>query len=396
MKILFISPSFYPATFYGGPIFSLYNSTRCLSKNGIQVYVSTTNCDGTSKMKVKPNIYLKLEPNLNVKYYGLGTSKGFSFWMYLLLWQDMIGKDIVYLVSIFSPPTPLVIFLNIFFRKPIIISARGQLGDWSLKQGNRFKKLWLKIFINPIASKITWEATSISEKEMILRVYPEAYVEVIPSIINADEFQNLTDRVLNKKVTDYSIYKKLSRRDFTGKRVIISMGRLHKVKGFDILIEAMKIVKDQVKVEDCVLLIAGEDFGERKNLEDLIDKLELQERVFLVGMIEGEDKKEFLKNADVFALASHHENFGIVYAEALAAGIPIIASENTPWQDSEKFNFGKWVATTPNKFAEAIGELLNSDVKVIGNNGTHYVEKNFSCASVFQKFNSLIKKILLD
>ncbi len=60
-------------------------------------------------------------------------------------------------------------------------------------------------------------------------------------------------------------------------------------------------------------------------------------------------------------LASHHENFGMVYAEALAAGTPVVASTNTPWQDVEKYNCGKWVENTPEKFAKAINEILNSD-----------------------------------
>ena len=59
------------------------------------------------------------------------------------------------------------------------------------------------------------------------------------------------------------------------------MGSLQKVKGFDILIKAVN------EVRSSMLLIAGEDFGERKNLELLIDKFGLKEKVFLVGMIEG-------------------------------------------------------------------------------------------------------------
>ena len=153
------------------------------------------------------------------------------------------------------------------------------------------------------------------------------------------------------------------------------MGRLQKVKGFDILIEAISKVQRMRISSDVMLLIAGEDFGERKNLEQLIDKLGLKEKVFLVGMIEGLDKIEFLRNADVFALASHHENFGMVYAEALATGTPVVASRNTPWQDVEKYNCGKWVENTPDKFAEAIDEILDSDSLQLGKNGYEYIKR---------------------
>lgn len=405
MTLLVISPSFYPATYYGGPIFSLYNSVISLTKNGLQIFVSTTNCNGKKKLKVEVNKFLELEKNLFVKYYSSGTESGFSLRMFLTLWKDIKGKDCIYLVSIFSPPTPLVIFLNLFFRKPLILSPRGQLGEWCLNQGNHFKKLWLKLFNNPIANKITWEATSLSEKEMIKKVYPEARVEVIPPVINVEEFQNEKDKVEKEKVKDYTIYEKLTsgalvpmRRDEpeAQKKIIVSMGRLHKVKGFDILIEAIGMIERLVPnlFRDLVLLIAGEDFGERKNLEDLIDKLGLKERVFLVGMIEGEDKKEFLRNADVFVLASHHENFGIVYAESLASGVPVIASRNTPWQDVEKYNCGKWINNTPEDFARAITEILAGDLAQMGENGKKYIEENFSSDAIVKKYSQIFETIL--
>lgn len=434
IKIILISPSFYPATYYGGPIFSLFNITKCLAKNDIKIFVVTTNCNGNKKLDVVANKFLESEKNLFIKYYGGGSEKGFSIRMYLALWKDIIGKDLIYLVSIFSPPTPLVLLLNIFFRKPLILSARGQLGDWCLGQGNIFKKLWLKIFITPIANKITWEATSQSEKEMVLKVYPKARVVVIPAVINVEEFQvrsekqgvNGEKQEVRSNEKDYSIYAKLTGKKFEGKKIIVSMGRLHKVKGFDILINAVNELRNSMvtkfqpeadqpladKVQepvpnsvrdsklvpnlfrDLVLLIAGEDFGERKNLEELINRLELNEKVFLVGNIEGEDKKEFLRNADVFALASHHENFGIVYAEALASGIPIVASRNTPWQDIEKLNCGKWVDNSSEEFAAAITEIIKSNTQQMGINGWELVCERFSGDVIINKYNLLFNSLL--
>lgn len=167
------------------------------------------------------------------------------------------------------------------------------------------------------------------------------------------------------------------------------MGRLHKVKGFDILISSMSNVQRQ----DVILFIAGEDFGEKKNLEEMIDKLGLREKVFLIGSIEGSEKIGFLRNADVFALASHHENFGMAYAEALAAGTPVIASRNTPWQEVEKFNCGKWVENTPQKFADAINELLNSDPVQMEKNGSGYINEYFNWENLADKFVQKIKQI---
>lgn len=405
MKILFISPSYYPATYYGGPIISLYSLTQCLAKIGIKVFVSSTNCNGKKKLDVVTNRYIQLNENLFTKYYSGGSESGFSVRMYLSLWKDFIGKDIIYLVSVFSPPTPLVIFLNYFFRKPMILSARGQLGEWCLNQGNSFKKLWLKVFISPVAKQIVWEATSLSEKEMITKVYPKARVEVIPPIINVEEFQVQSSLVQGSTVQsferDYSIYEKLTGKKFEGKKIIVSMGRLHKVKGFDILIEAVELVRSsklvvekEMQSQDVVLLIAGEDFGEKQKLDWMIDKLGLNEKVFLVGKIEGAEKIEFLRNADLFALASHHENFGIVYAEALASGIPVIASSKTPWEEVEKYNCGKWVNNTPEAFAEATKEILRKNIFEMGQRGRQLISSNFSSDIILKKYDTLFQNLL--
>jgi glycosyltransferase involved in cell wall biosynthesis len=260
------------------------------------------------------------------------------------------------------------------------------------------------VFIQPFINYAYWNLTSIEEERAVLELYPAAKTFVTPNIVDLSIFSKSP---LEK---DKSYFNKYTATSCEDKCIIVSMGRLHKVKGFDILIEAFDKVQaclplrqDQasppvrrVKVneQDIVLLIAGEDFGERKNLEQLIDKLQLKDKVFLVGMIEGKDKIEFLRNADLFALASHHENFGIVYAEALAAGIPVIASRNTPWEEVEKYNCGKWVNNTPEDFVNAIIRLLNTDLKLMGENGRKFITENFSCDATIKKYQAMFNTIL--
>ena len=408
MQLVFIAPSFFPSTYYGGPIYSTYELATALKKTGVDVRVITTNANGNEKLKIKTGTFHKLENELPVKYYKSLDSRGTSLSMILNLKKEIKEADIVYLISIFSPPTPFVIRLCKTLNKPLIISPRGQLGKWCLEQGSPFKKLWLRLFIssrrNPIHRVKTeqpfnhpepfdelragsvegqsinplfyWHLTSEKEQQSVLAVYPTANTFVIPNGVNEEMFS------LNDKPKDRTFYNKYTGFDCTDKKIVISMGRLQRVKGFDILIEAIGMIEKQ----NVVLLIAGEDFGEMNKLDWMIEKSGLKEKVFLIGMIEGKEKIEFLRNADVFALPSHHENFGIVYGEALAAGTPIVASKNTPWQDVEKHKCGKWVENTPEKFAEAIIDILNSDIEQMGNNGSKFIKENFSLDNIASDF----------
>jgi len=387
MKILFVSPSFHPATYYGGPIYSVFNLAKGLMKQQVDIKVVTTNANGKEKVKLKPGIFHLLENELHVKYYSALNSKGASLSMALNLWKDIKETDLVYLVSVFSPPTPLSIIFCRLFSKPLIISPHGQLGEWSLKSGSRFKKLWLKVFIKPIINKLYWHLTSFEEKRDILELFPSAQTFVVPNGINLGDFPN------QNKLKDRSFFNKYAKTECKEKRIIVSMGRLHKIKGFDILIDAFdNLIKQN---HDLLLLIAGEDFGQKKELEKLINEKKLTNRIYFIGHIAGEEKVNFLSNADVFALSSYYENFGMVYAEAFAAGTPIVASKNTPWEEVEKYNCGKWVDNTPRKFAEAIKEILSSNYEEMGRRGARYVEENFDCDKIASSFKDQIERIIL-
>jgi glycosyltransferase involved in cell wall biosynthesis len=388
MKLLLISPSFYPAIHYGGPIYSTYELAKSLKKTGVDVRVITTNANGNEKLKIKTGTFHKLENELPVKYYKSLDSRGTSLSMILNLKKEIKEADIVYLISIFSPPTPFVIRLCRKMNKPLIISPRGQLGKWCLEQGNRIKKIWLDTFIKQHLDILNWHTTAKIEENEVKIIYPTAKTFIVPNGIDTLLF---SDKNIKKDKTFYNTYSSI---DCTTKNIIISMSRIHRKKGFDILIEAFNILLKENP--DCLLFIAGEDFGERNYLLNIISLKNLSAKVFLIGPIEGEEKLNFLKNADVFALPSHNENFGIVYGEALAAGTPVIASTNTPWQDVEKFNCGKCVDNTPDKFAKAINEILNSDIVQMGKNGSIYIEDNFSWRKIGRNFKMKIDQILSE
>lgn len=102
---------------------------------------------------------------------------------------------------------------------------------------------------------------------------------------------------------------------------IVAAGRLHPKKGFDVLVAALARLRDQGLAFDCE--IAGEG-DERARLEGLIAQHGLGDRVRLVGW--RDDVPAFLATGDVFAFPSHQEGFPLVLLEAMAVGLPAVAS----------------------------------------------------------------------
>lgn len=120
-----------------------------------------------------------------------------------------------------------------------------------------------------------------------------------------------------------------------GKKLALFMGRVHPKKGCDLLIEAFaKVLAER---SEWHLVIAGPDqVGWQKKLQHQAARLGIASRITWTGMISGSMKWGALRAAEVFVLPSHQENFGIVVAEALAAGTPTLISRKVNiWREVE-------------------------------------------------------------
>lgn len=137
-------------------------------------------------------------------------------------------------------------------------------------------------------------------------------IEIIPNGIDLKRFENL-DR--------QNCRQKLGLKD---EFVIMTVARLEKVKGIEYLIKAISR-SDLPRRSDLLILIVG-DGSERRNLENLAEKLGLREKVKFLGQIFNEKIPEYLAAADCFVLPSLKEGFGIAILEAQAAGLPVIGT----------------------------------------------------------------------
>jgi len=132
-----------------------------------------------------------------------------------------------------------------------------------------------------------------------------------------------------------------------GKRLILFLGRIHPKKGCDLLIRAFAQVLKEAPAGEAFspplhLVIAGPDqAGWAEQLEALAASLHISDKITWTGMLTGEIKLGALRSAEVFALPSHQENFGIAVVEALGCGVPVLITNKVNiWREIEEDGAG--------------------------------------------------------
>lgn len=125
-----------------------------------------------------------------------------------------------------------------------------------------------------------------------------------------------------------------------GRRYLLFMGRIHEKKGCDLLMEAFAGVA--VRAPEVDLVMAGPDqAGLKAKLEGHAAELGIAKRVHWPGMLSGDAKWGALRGCEAFVLPSHQENFGIAVVEALAAGRPVLISNQVNiWPEIEADGVG--------------------------------------------------------
>jgi glycosyltransferase involved in cell wall biosynthesis len=145
-----------------------------------------------------------------------------------------------------------------------------------------------------------------------------------------------------------------------GRRFLLFLGRIHPKKGCDLLISAF--ARHAAQYPDLDLVIAGPDqIGWRATLETLAQREGVADRVLWPGMLRGDLKWGAFRAADAFVLPSHQENFGVVVAEALACGKPVLISDKVNiWREVEAAGAGLAAPDDIENVQDLLGRFLRS------------------------------------
>lgn len=216
----------------------------------------------------------------------------------------------------------------LWLRKSLMIKAIKKL-DCDIVISTRILHTnWLGKYANNNIIKIAQEHNHHNNN-------PKYIKKVIKSLKNIDYFMPVSKELcdfysskLDKTKVKYIpnfIEKIPLQKSLLSNKQLVSVGRLEKVKGFDDLIDIFYIF--QKNHPDWVLHIVG-DGSEKQNLQNKINKLELNHKVILCGnKLSTELEKEYL-NSSLFLMTSFSESFGLVLIEAASYGLPLIAFDS--------------------------------------------------------------------
>ncbi len=381
MKILHIVPTYLPAYRYGGPIESVHALNAELVRQGADVTVYTTNIDGPGDLDVPLGKPVMID-GVRVFYFKSSFPRAwfYSRDMRKALRAHMSGFDIVHITSVFLAASTLGAYYARKFRKPYVISPRGNLMRSPLGS-HRLKKYFYNVLIEKrnLRCAAAIHFTVPAEKEDYERAgFPLRRAIVLPNGIDPRKYD--FDYIPGSFREKHGIGKE--------KKLVVFLGRLNWMKGFDTLISAFAMVAE--KDPDAMLaIVGGDEGGYEKNIKDQISKFKIDDRVIFTGMLRGADKSAALHDSDLFVLPSYSENFGMAVVEAMYAGLPVVVTEGVGIsKDIQEAGAGMVVKKDAYELAGAMLAILHErhQGEEMGRRGKELVRHKFYEDKIAERF----------
>lgn len=295
MKIAILVSGF-PPDRIGGMEIASYNIAKHLAENGHSIHIITSSY---SKHPLNKDKFVVHPVNM------MGTKIIGPFFDQIKILPVIkeINPEIIHAQGISTSGISgfTAFLIKKLLKIPYVVYGRG-----SDIYPFKMEKILVRAILNNADSVIA--LTEYMRKEM--QKISNKEILVIPNGIDMDRSNNLSPNF--KESAD------------TKKKIMIFVGNLRPEKGLSYLIEAMDyITRNNINIH---LLLVGEG-SQRENLEKLVDKLNINDKVTFSGKATTEEVTVYLKNSDVFVLPSLHEGFPNVLLEAMASGLPIVATD---------------------------------------------------------------------
>jgi len=154
----------------------------------------------------------------------------------------------------------------------------------------------------------------------------------------------------------------------------------------------------QIRPAGWRLIIAGRDEnGHAADLARIISAHDLHDSVELIGEVGGQDKWALYQLSELFVLPSLSENFGIVVAEALASGVPVLTTKGTPWSELPERRCGWWIETGVAPLVDTLRTALATppaELRAMGARGRSLVESKYTWDGAAREMLSFYESVI--
>ncbi len=370
MRIAIISPASLPATQFGGILFVAVNIAKIAAKEKHQATIYTTDLDFANNATTFNKNLPREEDvdNFKIKRSHVWFSKKLFFvnpGMFLQMLND--DYDVIHSIGIRSFQSLIGAIISKIKKTPLVISDEGGLTthpdlkkDFANTVLYKLQTPILKFIINQASVMI---AANEYEKKIFSEFCDESKIVIVRNGIDLD--------ILNIEKID--IKKKYNIDSF-----ILFLGRFNKVKGIDVLINAINLIKNHSEFKKTQLLIMGVDFGYEKEMLRLIDEYKLQDKIKVVKNPSRKEVISAYKESEFLVLPSRWELSPLTPLEGFAFKKPVISSNvhGIPYTVIHNVNGILVEPENHNELANAITGLLADKDKCLayGNAGYHLVD----------------------
>lgn len=320
-----------------------------------------------------------------------------------------VGPDIVHLQGIWSMALHRCAVVCRRLGIKYVIAPRGMLEPWSLQQKWLKKRIARWLYQDKdLKCAAALHATAESEAEQIRCLGFKNPIIVSPNGVNVPK-ESLAVSRRNRRLSVARDSSEPSRAAASaeslvgdGKRRVLFVSRMHPKKGVMELVEAWSKLSSAssvcsvVKDWRCELVYTVNGDFEREyeaKVKAKVKESGLEDQFIFTGALNDDEKWQAYARADLFVLPTYSENFGIVVAEALYAGVPVITTKGTPWGELDTAKCGKWIdlpteGSNPSAWPVLVAALremmsLSDDERhQMGANGQRLVEEKYTWDAV--------------
>ena len=244
-------------------------------------------------------------------------------------------------------------------RIPLVISPHGMLEPWALSYKARKKRIASVLYQRRLLeSAAMFVVSAESEGESVRRAGFKQPIAIVPAGVPLPETT-------------------ATHAASTAQRRMLFMSRIHPKKGLAQFVDAWRAVRQP----GWKVIVAGPDEGgHQAEIQQLVSKRQLEADFDFPGPVAGEQKRRLFESADVFVLPTFSENFGVVIAEALSYGIPVLTTRGTPWAVLERINAGWWVEPDAAGISQGLRAALSTTVEErssMGRSGRSLITRDF-------------------